>query len=1456
MRSEGEKIRALIRERQDENEGTLSDREIRLLGAAAKEYREHRSSHEGRFPFELLQNAHDSCVKKNDREGTVWYVWTEHALLVADSGSGFTVEDVGSITDFRSGHKESDSATIGHKGLGFVACYDLTDTPQIITHHGVSFGFDLVEANKLKLPPMTLPELLSEQDYENDIKVVESLRSSGAKTIIRLPFNEAEDHANSIRIVKESLSPEILLFMPKLRRLVFENKFETASEKQFSSEYTIESLGHLVGPGEIVRVSNDEESQQWLLAKRSVAVNEEISDLSQIGDQLEAAIAIPWESSRPARREVPEPVCVYYPTEEDLGIGIRIHGDFEVSSDRKRLQLTRKQRPRNDVVTGLLTELLKETAAAITQQGRKDVADFLDCVATDSSNTDPISKALVSCLEDLEIVPVGTENFRCASETWHIRGIAASESEECVEALRVMLKDANVMERSTIAAPGLFSERAISLLEELGSQQIRISELAARVCPTGKNEAAVIESIKNFANSLRPRDRREFVLSLKNSRVIPVTSGAWKTSAEAFFDSDNSGVDTEIFDIFFVSMTSEREFFVELGVGEFGVAEACERFAEKAPTLTDSSDVPETERLIAAIFTFWEKDKKTCREELDSHRDPPDRKYSDQTLVSAWGTGLCVNVRSSDGERSRCATLEEGVYLGNDFTKSDDLETFFRRFDHTQYLVLESGPKKTKAFREFLNYLGFSTGLHINEKTFASEILENVPASSDLIQSRKKFFQEAHEEELGKKCSYNFFIDVFHLADYLYEIITEPQTDSSSALLSKSLWEHLGSNVIRDRGRCYDGRHAYSGEDGWHKAELAESCQQILLRNSKWVPDGDTFVRPDQTWFNVPQRWKDFLPEAPETLHTGFIKANNYNDPGQVAIVNALEYLADKYPEPTKEVWDLADALMTRMFQKYDRSEEREDAFYLLGYQAGKRVWSRFLHTFWDLPIEIPDDFEHLVVKDAAGLHLPSFYYWEKASERYDFQPAFDSEDKLINAKPLLNDDQLAALGLKIGKRLNEENRAEVFSRLANLSWRSGNNLCLQTSTNPATYPSSVYLKLPHIEDRELVALREDALDPDTPMPSALWYDIDRVHKSDSPALVHMITSIVRFVDPLISFSPIVGDVMHVLYPKITWPQLMNIVDTDLAEAKQTLIAARTVLSDDDNSLATDVNEPESDTDDNQSSSNELSVSGTKKVPATSLDPLNSDLSNSGTPTSVEHTQSETSQAHLADSIVSAPSESTAGPTELSELSDLSDLSEAPVTFIDSQEPIVEVASPAKPFTKKPRKSLPSSQNQDSDGDGGGPPGDWPEMEKSGIFDATRILREKFSATNIRDVHRDTGRPGQPGPGCDIICEIEGQEHFIEVKSTQKSETFSLTPNERESLLEHGERYWVAFVSGIRTSTHKIRIIKNLHEVAGSVGYLSPQPATEQYRVDSEVWRSLVAHQFDLSGEVGHEPKT
>lgn len=92
------KILKVLRERFTEIENP-SRLEKSLLEGAAKEYREDKSSHAGRYPFELLQNAHDAHSKGEDRSGTAWFVWTESALLVGDSGVGFTVKDVEDVSE-------------------------------------------------------------------------------------------------------------------------------------------------------------------------------------------------------------------------------------------------------------------------------------------------------------------------------------------------------------------------------------------------------------------------------------------------------------------------------------------------------------------------------------------------------------------------------------------------------------------------------------------------------------------------------------------------------------------------------------------------------------------------------------------------------------------------------------------------------------------------------------------------------------------------------------------------------------------------------------------------------------------------------------------------------------------------------------------------------------------------------------------------------------------------------------------------------------------------------------------------------------------------------------------------------------------------------------------------------------------------------------------------------------
>jgi hypothetical protein len=94
---------------------------LEMLEDAASAQARVRDDYHGRYPLELLQNAHDACADAR-HVGTVHYAVTPTALLVANEGVPFTHERVKSLLRLGASEKvarRSRSPLIGYKGIGF-----------------------------------------------------------------------------------------------------------------------------------------------------------------------------------------------------------------------------------------------------------------------------------------------------------------------------------------------------------------------------------------------------------------------------------------------------------------------------------------------------------------------------------------------------------------------------------------------------------------------------------------------------------------------------------------------------------------------------------------------------------------------------------------------------------------------------------------------------------------------------------------------------------------------------------------------------------------------------------------------------------------------------------------------------------------------------------------------------------------------------------------------------------------------------------------------------------------------------------------------------------------------------------------------------------------------------------------------------------------------------------------
>ena len=346
-----------------------------------------RQQYTGRYPFELLQNANDAAAGTARGAGTVRFVLTETALVVADQGAGFGADEVRAICGLGRSSKDP-RKSIGYKGLGFKSVGEISDRPQIVSGD-TSFQFDedrvrlaIEDALRaasppagaterpamLRLPVFAFPFELADNDLGDDGPLIGRLVEEGFRSVLRFPIRPGVGRAEVERHLTGSLAPRLLLFLDATERLELKG-----TDGDFDATVAPEAGDD----GEEILLETDGQIEHWLVFSRCHEVTDR-SLLDGLGDawreveQVSVAVAVRLDDEGRPALGISEPLHVYFPTVEQTGFPVLLHGDFALELDRRHVARAPETRRYNEWLADRMAELVATVAESLATRFPSD----------------------------------------------------------------------------------------------------------------------------------------------------------------------------------------------------------------------------------------------------------------------------------------------------------------------------------------------------------------------------------------------------------------------------------------------------------------------------------------------------------------------------------------------------------------------------------------------------------------------------------------------------------------------------------------------------------------------------------------------------------------------------------------------------------------------------------------------------------------------------------------------------------------------------------------------------------------------------------------------------------------------------------------------------------------------------------------------------------------------------
>lgn len=500
-----------------------------------------REQYSGRYPFELIQNADDAAAERG-ASGTVHFELTERALVVADNGTGFGEEQVRAICTLGRTSKDP-RKSIGYKGLGFKSVGEITDRPQIVSGE-VRFTFDAagvrqeIEAITGPLPPeqrvpvYAFPNPIELTDLGDDADLVQGLAEQGFRSIFRFPLRDDVDRSTVEGHLLEVLQPRLLLFLEATGRLELKG---TASD--FRSDA---ARGDDLEDREVL-LESDEGAEHWRVFTSGVEIDDRslVSPLGEAWKRIErvrVSAAVPLAADGLPSHGRPEPLHIYFPTEEVVGMPTILQGDFALELDRRHVARTPEARPFNTWLLEHLARLVGETVAPALAKAHPGEAAVLRAVAPTAAAVgfgEQVRDAVLRALQESPFVPAVDGPPRTPIES---SALPASLTPVVEEAHQFI----DLAAWPELLPPEAESDPACRrlLTEDLGTPALDLSDVADRVAEVEpENDEDFYRFLVGWYGA-----NRQVAKALAAVPCVRTLGGGWMAPTDTFFPRQRDDV--------------------------------------------------------------------------------------------------------------------------------------------------------------------------------------------------------------------------------------------------------------------------------------------------------------------------------------------------------------------------------------------------------------------------------------------------------------------------------------------------------------------------------------------------------------------------------------------------------------------------------------------------------------------------------------------------------------------------------------------------------------------------------------------------------------------------------------------------------------------------------------------------------------------------------------------------